>query len=42
VHDGCENKEKIKITSQDLFFEGWSIKGHITKVVEWIVMDFGH
>jgi len=26
---------------QDFLVEGWSIEGHVTKVVEWIVMYFG-
>jgi len=34
-------KYKKTITSQDFLVEGWSIEGHITKVVEWIVIDFG-
>jgi len=29
------------MTGQDFLVEGWSIKGHVTKVVEWIAMDFG-
>jgi len=35
----CENKKTM--TSQDFLVEGWSIEGRVTKVVEWIVMDFG-
>jgi len=33
----------IKNDNQSRFFlvKGWSIEGHVTKVVEWIVMDFG-
>jgi len=30
------------MAGQNLFFvEGWSIEGHLTKLVEWIVMNFG-
>jgi len=29
------------MTGQDFLVEGWSIEGHITKVVEWIVMNVG-
>jgi len=40
VHEGCENKKKrqpVKI----FLVEGWSIEGHVTKVVEQIVMKVG-
>jgi len=36
----CKNKKKMT-TGQDFFSEEWSIEGCITKVVEWIVIDFG-
>jgi len=36
----CENK-KNNDRSRFFLVEGWSIEGHVTKVVEWIVMDFG-
>jgi len=39
--EGCENKNKKMTTSQDFFVEGWSIEGHVTKVVEQIVMNVG-
>jgi len=41
--EGCENKKKIKNDNWSRFFlvEGWNIKGHVTKVVEWIVMNVG-
>jgi len=35
----CENKNDD--WSRFFLVEGWSIEGHITKVVVWIVMDFG-
>jgi len=36
---GCAKirKQPVKI----FLVEGWSIEGHVTKVVEQIVMDFG-
>jgi len=36
---------KIKIKKNDdwsrFFVNGWSTEGRVTKVAEWIVMDFG-
>jgi len=36
---------KIKVKKRRplkiFFIEGWSIEGHVTKVVEWIVMNDG-
>jgi len=39
----CENKEnkKRRWPVKNILVEGWSIEGHVTKVVERIVMDFG-
>jgi len=39
-HTGCV---KIKKQRPVMIFlvEGWSIEGRVTKMVEWIVMDFG-
>jgi len=37
----CTKVAKIKITTGQDFVKEWSIEGHITKVVEWILMDFG-
>jgi len=35
----------VKIKNDDwsrfIFVKGWIAEGHITKVVEWIVIDFG-
>jgi len=42
-HTGCA-KIKIKRKRQPvkkILVEGWSIEGHIPKVVEWIVMNVG-
>jgi len=32
-----KKRQPVKI----FLVEGWSIKGHVTKVVEWIVMNVG-
>ena len=39
----CENIENKKNDDRSRFFlvKRWSIEGRVTKVVEWIVMDFG-
>jgi len=41
----CKNKKKKNnkktTTSQDFLVKGWSVEGHVIKVVEHIVMDFG-
>jgi len=38
----CKNKENKKQRLVKIsLVEGWSIEGRITKVIEWIVMDFG-
>jgi len=38
----CENKNKKNDDQSKIFFvEGWSIKGHVTKVVEWTAMNVG-
>jgi len=39
AHKGCENE--INNNQSSFLLEGWSIGGHITKVVEWIGVDFG-
>jgi len=36
-NENKERKQLVKIFS----VKGWSIGGYITKMVEWIVMDFG-
>jgi len=35
----CKNKKKTT-TSQDFLVKGWSVEGHITKVIEQIIADF--
>jgi len=40
---GCAKIKKInkQRAVKNYLVEAWSIEGHVTKVVEWIVTDFG-
>jgi len=42
-YQGMQRLQKTKNNNWSRFFlvEGWSVEGHITKVVEWIVMNVG-
>jgi len=37
----CENKKRKRQSVKKFLVKGWSIKGRVTKVVEWIVMNVG-
>jgi len=40
--EGCKNKSKKNQQPFKIFLvKGWRIEGHVTKVVEWIVMNVG-
>jgi len=37
---GCAKIKKTTIPVNIFLVEGWSVEGHVTKVIKWIVMDF--